>query len=167
MMIKKQTKKNNKRFLQDDVHNSPSQEDQESSKTPLGLVHSASMAESAATIMVRSTPFEDSSWRARRAKSAFPTQIFSPFAESKTSFRRVTEKYVPIESSFFLHFFEKSKNRLNSLFSDFRHLELKFEMDQDQECCARRTSFLPLVLKILLYGEKIVRHQSPHFMHSE
>ena len=88
-----------------------------------------------------------SPWRARRAKSALPTQkstfsFFSPFAGSKTSFRRITEKHVPIaylcSSWKNLRFLEnqKSLNRcvrkfcfvaekfmfvMNGLFSDFRH----------------------------------------------
>ena len=40
--------------------------------------------------------------------------VFSPFAESKPSFRRVTEKHVPIEYlSSCWKYLEKSKNRLN------------------------------------------------------
>ena len=70
-------------------------------------------------------------------------------------FEKVTAKHVPIEylsSSKYLHFFEKSKNRLSwcpkifsrdekiyirhklhSFFGDYSHLELNFERNRDQE----------------------------------
>ena len=101
-----------------------------------------------------------SPWRARRAKSALPTQkstssFFSRFVASNTSFRKVTEKYVPIEylssSQKCLFFLKNSKivwnvgvrkfifvakkfmSSLKSVFLRFRHLELNFEENRDKE----------------------------------